>query len=243
MGALGGRAAQARADHSKNGDDCAALEANAITALIENSGSAAAGAAVQADSLKDTSWPYSYGKNEFAPSRATQITKCAYWDYQRDKVYFRTNKRIKAIARREERIEHSAVPANKVISASRPPVCPGCGATCFSINGRHDRTVHDLRHLRWLEAVGGQEHRGSLQVRPMRCHIRLSRSAFLRLRYGPQAVRVCHPQFDRPAYRAVPAHEDNPAVLRVAVEPDNHRGYEKAAPPSFIGAPSKRSAR
>lgn len=125
-----------------NGDDCAALErvADAIKALIENAGSA-----VQADSLKDTSRPYSFGKNEFAFPELAKITKCAYWDYQRDRVYVRTNKIIKAIAKRRERIEHPDVPPNKVITASRPLACPACGTACFSINGRHERTVRDLR--------------------------------------------------------------------------------------------------
>ena len=94
-----------------NGDDCAALErvADAMKALIEN-----AGAAVQADLLKDTSRPYSFGKNEFAFPELAKITKWAYWDYQRDRVYVRTNKIIKAIAKRRDSLEHPDVPLRKL---------------------------------------------------------------------------------------------------------------------------------
>ena len=167
-----------------NGDDCAALErvADAITALIENAGSA-----VQADLLKDTSWPYSYGKKEFAFPELAKITKCAYWDYQRDRVYVRTNKRIKAIARRRERIERPAAPTNRVISASRPPTCPGCGAACFSINGRHERTVHDLRFTsggvkRWVVKYIVDHYKCD------KCGATFASDAPLspRLRHGPQ---------------------------------------------------------
>lgn len=179
---------------SYNGDDCAALEhlANAMTTLIENAGSAAAGAApptaaVQADSLKDASWPYSYGKKDFAFPELARITKCAYWDYQRDRVYVRTNKRIKTIAKRKERIKHPVVPANKVIAALRPPNCPGCGATCFSINGRHDRTVHDLRFTsggvkRWVVKNIVDHYKCDI------CGATFTSDAplFPRLRYGPQ---------------------------------------------------------
>ena len=174
---------------SYNSDDCAALElvANAITTLTENAGSASPNAAVQADSLKDASWPYSYGKNEFAFPELARITKCAYWDYQRDRVYVRTNKRIRAIARRKERIEHLAMPANKVIPASRPPTCPSCGATCFSINGRHDRTVHDLRFTsggvkRWVVKNIVDHYKCD------KCGATFASDASLspRLRHGPQ---------------------------------------------------------
>lgn len=137
---------------SYNSDDCGALEhvVRALMQLIESSGSSATGtsslyAAIEADTLKDTSWPNSYGKPEFALPELAQITKCAHWDYQHDRVYVRTNKRIKAIAMRKGKNKNPALPANKVVAASRPAGCPNCGATCFSVNGRHDRTVQDLR--------------------------------------------------------------------------------------------------
>jgi predicted RecB family nuclease len=137
---------------SYNKDDCEALElvARAIRAIATKEGASASAAphpnTVQIESLKNASWPFSYGKKDFAFPELAYITECAYWDYQRDRVYVRTNKRIKAISRKNLASKTSRlVPINKVIGPTRLSQCPNCGSTRFFMNGRHERTLYDLR--------------------------------------------------------------------------------------------------
>ena len=91
---------------SYNQDDCEALEyvVKAITTIVPKEGDSAnvdlPPKVVQIESLNKSLWPFSYGKKEFAFPELAHITKCSSWDYQRDRVYVRTNKRIKAIAKR-----------------------------------------------------------------------------------------------------------------------------------------------
>lgn len=137
---------------SYNQDDCEALEfvVKAITAVTPKGGTSANVApipnVVQSESLKNGSWPFSYGEKDFVFPEFAFITKCAYWDYQRDRVYVRTNKRIKAIAKKNV-VSNTPrlVPINKVISPTRLSQCPSCGSTRFFLNGRHERTLYDLR--------------------------------------------------------------------------------------------------
>lgn len=136
---------------SYNQDDCEALEyvVKAIVAVAPKDGASTnvdlPPKAVQVESLIKSSWPFSYGKKEFAFPELAHITKCAYWDYQRDRIYVRTNKRIKAIAKKSARKAKLIVPINKVISPTRLSQCPNCGSTRFFMNGRHERTIYDLR--------------------------------------------------------------------------------------------------
>jgi predicted RecB family nuclease len=137
---------------SYNQDDCEALEyvVKAITTMVPKEGDTAnvdlPPMAIHIDSLKKASRPFSYYKKEFAFPELAHITKCSYWDYQRDRIYVRTNKRIKAIAKRNIAGKATrVVPINKVISPTRLSQCPNCGSTRFFMSGRHGRTTYDLR--------------------------------------------------------------------------------------------------
>jgi predicted RecB family nuclease len=137
---------------SYNQDDCEALEVvvKAITAISPREDFSANTEqhpnAVQVESIENMSWPFSYGKKEFTFSEFAYITKCAYWDYQRNRVYVRTNKHINKIAKKSlasKTAQH--VPINKVVSPTKLTQCPNCSSIRFFMNGRHQRTLYDLR--------------------------------------------------------------------------------------------------
>ena len=69
-----------------------------------------------------------WGKKKFAVADFESITKCAYFEYQRAKVFLRTNSSFQNIQRRQKRKEQRpAVRVNKVVNcwARTCPLCKG----------------------------------------------------------------------------------------------------------------------
>ena len=134
-----------------NLDDCAALEivVKTLVQLIQRDSSSPTGLsfpnAVHVDSLKPQT-PYSFGPVDFVLPELDQINKCAYWDYQRDRIYVRSNPRIRRAARRNQRKNSSQVlPVNKIVEASQLWTCPGCSSPKITITGKHSKLLYDLR--------------------------------------------------------------------------------------------------
>jgi hypothetical protein len=79
---------------------------------------------VQVESLgaRQTMWP-----KFSSPIKAfEQINKAARWDYQRDRVYVRTSKRIRRIAVRKGATRKASHRKLKVVAYPEQPVCPIC---------------------------------------------------------------------------------------------------------------------
>lgn len=132
-----------------NLDDCAALElvVRTLLELIPKDSSSPTVLsypdAVHVDSLKPQI-PYRLGPVDFVLPELEQINKCAYWDYQRDRIYVRSNPRIRRAARRNQR-RSLVLRVNKTFNASRRWTCPGCSSHKISIYGKHSKLLYDLR--------------------------------------------------------------------------------------------------
>ena len=76
-----------------NHDDCAALQmtSTAFIAIADagHSQSSSLGDVIDADNLK-RKHPYGFGRNEFCFPELDRLNKCAYFDYQRQRVYAHT---------------------------------------------------------------------------------------------------------------------------------------------------------
>jgi hypothetical protein len=74
--------------------------------------------------------------------------QAAYWDYQRDRVYARSNRRLRRLSR-ETLTGHARteVRPNKIIRVeeSRPVSCCHCNGAPIYKWGRFSQTVYDLR--------------------------------------------------------------------------------------------------
>jgi len=133
-----------------NAEDCEAAEkvAEAICAICRSSSSEGAPnrTAVCVDSLK-REYPQRFGEVKFALPEFQLINDAAYWDYQRNKVYIRSNQRLKRISR-EAAMERTLtkVPVNKVITVEeqRPASCRCCNSTLIYRFGRMSQIVYDL---------------------------------------------------------------------------------------------------
>jgi predicted RecB family nuclease len=87
---------------------------------------------------------YGFGRNQFFLPELERINKAAYWDYQRQKVYIRTNRRLKQTLKQQQRPEKPQ-PPDKQIECPPPPACPLCGSTSIRKYDRLNRTIHDLK--------------------------------------------------------------------------------------------------
>jgi len=114
-----------------NRDDCSALAA--VTAAVRSYGADSAPAdigqgplAAGVDAIK---WPgrWRFGQPEFALPEFALITKCAYFDYQRDKVICRTSPAVKESIARKKRSQPPAYRVNRDVECERPIACPNCG--------------------------------------------------------------------------------------------------------------------
>lgn len=86
---------------------------------------------------------YRLGKAQFFFSEFEYINKCAYFDYQRQKIFIRTKKGLKKLkkrahAKRKERID-------QCIEIKSPPNCFSCGYKKLYRRTRSKKTVYDLK--------------------------------------------------------------------------------------------------
>jgi predicted RecB family nuclease len=161
------------APHYKNSlvryniEDCAALKVTKdwlaqvvinLTLSSENSSELRRTADVQATSY------HKWGKPQFQSKELEAINKCAYFDYQRSKVYLRTSKAVRRALVRERRGKSEL---NKTDKRSLvPESCPKCGdhRVVAASKVLRRRQILDLKFMRngvkkWVIEVNGKHFR------------------------------------------------------------------------------------
>jgi predicted RecB family nuclease len=73
---------------------------------------------------------YGFKRNTFSFPELDAINKAAYWDYQRERVYVKSNACLKIALTRSSRTKKVLSP-NKIIECPRPRCCQKCGSTNF----------------------------------------------------------------------------------------------------------------
>ncbi len=134
-----------------NAEDCEAAEkvTEALHAVCrtESSPQTSRTDVVNVGSLK-REYPQRFGEVEFVLPEFQRINEAAYWDYQRTRVYVRSNRRLRRLSR-EALKEHSLtkITVNKIIRVEehRPAACPGCNSSLIYKWGRESQVVYDLR--------------------------------------------------------------------------------------------------
>ena len=133
-----------------NAEDCEALErvTRAVAQLCQNQTEAIQPTEhdiVCTDSLKRESL-YHFGKNEFAMPELAYINRAAYWNYQRNKIYVRSNPRLKRVARKSVKRRVKTLPINKIVECPPPERCPECKTTKIRRKRyRRSKVVYDLK--------------------------------------------------------------------------------------------------
>src|SRR5262249_17814199 len=91
------------------------------------------------------SYRHQFGTPQFALPEFARITKCAYFDYQRDKIICRTNPTIKKIGRGKGVKRRLAWKVNQEVECGRPDACTHCGSDRFDQHSKARKLVIDLK--------------------------------------------------------------------------------------------------
>ena len=134
-----------------NAQDCEALErlAGRLVELFRSSPQAEGSSqndVVHAERLK-REHPYGFRRNTFSLPELDVINKAAYWDYQRERVYVKSNAGLKATLARSSR-DRKVLSPNKTIECSRLRCCPKCNSAHFFRHGKKSKIVTDLKFMR-----------------------------------------------------------------------------------------------
>lgn len=131
-----------------NMQDCRAA-AKVADALVRISGGGASGLdAVDVGSL-DVGFQRTFGQFDSALPEFAKINDAAYWDYQRSKVYARTNKAVRRIVRKSVGRRKNATVERHVTIRDAPNKCPRCGATrLWTYHRDTSHIVYDLKFTR-----------------------------------------------------------------------------------------------
>jgi predicted RecB family nuclease len=131
-----------------NEEDCIALE-RVVCSLRAIAADEAAGHGVgrQVARVEDLprSGRHKYGKVQAALPGLDRIIECSYFDYQREKVLFRTNPAVRKCLARRKRAEKPSLRANREVECGIPSACTGCGSTSLAPFSRYSKTVIDLK--------------------------------------------------------------------------------------------------
>jgi hypothetical protein len=88
------------------------------------------------------------GNIQFALPGLAHITKCAYFNYQRDKVLFRTSPMLNKLRRQQQRRKKKKPRANTQIVYRAPRKCPKCEESSITASGICRKLVLDLKVTR-----------------------------------------------------------------------------------------------
>lgn len=140
-----------------NTQDCEALSLVTQTVLGLNlqpdSETASGQGVVDASSLR-RQHPYGFKRNAFFFPELDSINRAAYWDYQRERVYLKSNHRLRRALRRPSHGTGRIRP-NRRVQCARPSRCPHCQSPDIEKHTKHNKIVHDLKFTtggikRWI---------------------------------------------------------------------------------------------
>ena len=144
-----------------NKEDCEALEV--VTRYLKSLESDHPSTAVNCDKIK-REHPFRWGKNSFVFPEFEDINQRAYFDYQQNKIYWRTDN---ASIRRREKVERtlSRKPRiNKTVVSPRARQCPSCASRRVVKHTKARRVIYDLKFTasgvkRWIVEYNNHRYR------------------------------------------------------------------------------------
>jgi predicted RecB family nuclease len=102
---------------------------------------------VHTDTMKDPHTPELINNRSFFPELDI-LNRRSYFDYQRSRVYIRTNRNLKKRIRQAEAKKRISPPVDKIITLDPPAHCPQCKATNLIRYGLLETVVEDLKFNR-----------------------------------------------------------------------------------------------
>lgn len=130
-----------------NQEDCAALKSviDVIRKLMSNA--PATEPVPDAVDVKDlqASRPHKFCNPNYVQPEFAQITKCAYFDYQRDRVLFRTSPIVRQANGRRRKAARRIHPVNQLVEFEAAQRCPKCRSKKLDSRAQSAWTVVDLK--------------------------------------------------------------------------------------------------
>jgi len=135
-----------------NQQDCEALElvANRLVDLhraVPAGGKSSQREVVLTSDMKRES-PYRFGRIAFALPEMETINKAAYWDYQRERVYVKSGKKVPR-CNVPATTRHDKPKPNATIGYQAASHCPNCKSMKIYSHGTRSKTVIDLRFMKY----------------------------------------------------------------------------------------------
>jgi transposase len=93
----------------------------------------------------EVSFQRTFGKFASALPEFEKINRAAYWDYQRSKVYIRTNKTVRRSIKKAVRPPRRSAVEKEIVIDDRPASCLKCGASRIWVAARMSHVVFDLK--------------------------------------------------------------------------------------------------
>jgi predicted RecB family nuclease len=136
-----------------NHEDCSALQCVSeflMTVCEGQPGTATDGRPIVCPVTDLQAQGFRFGKTEFFCPDLEHINRCAYSDYQRDKVYLRTSPAMRQSLRRKKRASRLRPKTNERVECEKPDHCPACGSTKVHTfcSQRSYKSVYDLKFSR-----------------------------------------------------------------------------------------------
>jgi len=113
--------------------------------------------------FKDRPYWQLFRPREYAVKDLEQINKCAYFDYQREKVLVRTHRHFKVINKQHRKLRRTNVRPNETIRIELKR-CPKCGSRKIQVLKELSQLVVDLKFTRtgvkkWVKETCGCRYR------------------------------------------------------------------------------------
>lgn len=198
-----------------NQEDCQALrivtDALRLFASTPVAPGSGIGNVIQADDLK-RQHPYGFGRNEFYFPELARINKCAYFDYQRERIYVRTSRAVKDSVRRRNR-RHRAPRISKTIVCALPLQCEACLSGDVIKHGGLSKVVYDMKLF-----VGGIK-RWVVQYTTSRCLCKTCGKTFVPLSYRAKtASKYGHTLLAWSVYRNIELRQSHGTISHELAE-------------------------
>lgn len=130
-----------------NISDCrAAIEVAGALARICCEGASAINT-VDVKSL-EVSFRHTFGKLDCALPEFKKINDAAYWDYQRSKVYVRTDKTIRRSVHQAKSERENVAVQKEILIGGVQSVCPTCNAESIAVCREGSYIVYDLKFMK-----------------------------------------------------------------------------------------------
>ena len=136
-----------------NLEDCSVLRTVVETISKISSNSLNHTEVVSVDDIHNES-TYKFGPSQYLFQELEFVNKCAYFDYQREKIYFRNRKNSKHKVKDKTRISQK-YRINKIIKIPTPSNCYKCESSELYGHGRKSKIVWDVKFFdfgvkRWV---------------------------------------------------------------------------------------------